>query len=259
MSLMGKVNTNEMADVSTEEKDTLGGGGGIKDTGIYPFEIQYAYVIESKGGALGLSLHLKDADGNQVRFNGAMGSIYFTNKSKEPFYVKDGQKNMLPGAQLVNSLAQATLEEDFFNLDTEEKTINLYSFDEQREVPTKVEMLMPLIGQQFFGAIQRITEDKKQADNNGDYIPTGETRDKNELVKVFNVDRMTQAELKTGEDIPEEELFYSKWLAKNEGKTIDKTDKSAGARTGAPNQPAASGQAAPAKAAAPQKKLFGNN
>lgn len=259
MSLMSKVITKDMADVQTEEKDTLGGGGGIKDTGIYPFEIQYAYVIESKNGALGLSLHLKDADGNQVRFNGAMGSIYFTNRNKEPFYIKNDQKHMSFGAQLVNSLAQATLEEDFFSLDTEEKTINLYSYDEQREVPTKVEMVMPLIGQQFFGAIQRVTEDKMQADNSGKYIPTGETRDKNELVKVFNVDRLTQAELKTGEDIPEEELFYTKWLAKNEGKTIDRTDKSAGASAGVPKQPVGqTNTPAASKPAAPQKKLFGN-
>ena len=253
---MSKVNTKSMADANTEEKDILGSSSGALDTDIYALEIQYAYIIESKNGALGLSLHLKTAEGREVRFNGAMGSIYFTNRNKELTYTKNNETFPLPGATLVNSLALATVEEEFFSLDTEEKVINLYSFDEKKEVPTKVEMVMSLIGQQFFGAITRITEDKRQANNAGEYIPTGETFDKNELVKVFNIDRMTQAEVKTGEEIPEEELFFTKWLEKNKGKTIDRTDKSSGARSGAPKRPNAPAED-DSKAQRPKTKLFG--
>lgn len=260
MSLMSKVQTDNLNDVNNEERDSLGGKSFTIPTDIYPFEIKYAYVIESANGALGMSLHLQTADGQELRLNGPMGSIYFTNRNKEPFYVvkqgeNEGQKNFLPGYQLLNALTNFTIEQNLLDIETEEKTINLYDPNESKEVPTSVDMVVELIGQQFYGAVTEIEEDRKQKDDKGNYVPTGETRRKNELIKVFNADKQTMTELQAGDDVPEEELFYSKWLEKNKGEVIDRVEKT-GATSGAP---AKAGKPTPAKkASAPQKKLFGN-
>lgn len=208
MSLLAGLNTdNEIAD----EEDRVGGGFTPMESGIYPTKVDLAYLTESTGGAVGLVLHLLTTDDKTIR-----QTIYMTSgnaKGKKNFYIdKDGNKAYLPGFNLANSLAQLTLGKDIAALDTEEKVVSLYSYDAKAEVPTKVEMITPLLEQEIYAAIIKQVVDKNSKGDDGNYYPTGETREENEIDKFFRAaDKMTSAELRAGADEPK---FYDTWAKK---------------------------------------------
>lgn len=237
MSLMSKLKASNHTDVQAEDKDVLGGGGGGKlPTDIYKLTIKAAYMVESKNGALGVSLRLQTDNGQFVNFEGAMGSIYVTNRNQEPFYLdrKTKEKKFLPGFIMMDSLALMTTGQELGDLEPEEKVIGVYDPEQSKEVPTKVPMFMEMVGKSFYGAVELQLHDKTEKDNNGDYVPTGETFEKNELVKVFHHEkRLTRSEIELEEDIEEEDMFFNRWLEKNKGEVRDRTKKD-GARSGTP-------------------------
>lgn len=237
MSLMQKLKASNHKNVSGVDNDVLGGSGNRRlETDIYLFTIKAAYMIESKNGAVGLSLRLETDQGQFLNLEGAMGSIYLTNRNQEPFYIdkKTEEKKFLPGFLMADSLSLLVAGCEFGDLDAEEKIIGVYDPEAGKEVPTKVPMLMELVNKQFYGAVELQLHDKTEKDNKGDYVPTGETFEKNELVKVFRErDRLTRSEIELDEEIAEEDTFYSRWLEKNKGEVRDRTQKD-GARSGTP-------------------------
>lgn len=233
---MQKLKASNHKDVTGGDTDVLGGAGQKLPTDIYDFTIKAAYMIESANGALGLSLRLEADNGQEVRFDGAMGSIYMTNRNQEPFYLdsRTKEKKFLPGFILANSLSLLTVGEEIGDLEPEEKVINIYSPEDNKEVPTAVPMFMELVGQKFYGAVELQVHDKTEKDNKGDYVPTGETFEKNELVKVFrHSDRLTRAEIESEEEIADEDTFFARWKEKNEGKVVNKA-KGTDGKKGAP-------------------------
>lgn len=251
MSLLKNLKTDSSI---AAEKDTLG-GGGVFDSGYYNFIVTMAYLQESSGGALGLFLTLKDkASGRELR-----NSQYLTggrDKGQKNYYEdKNGEKQYLPGFLIGNSLAMLTTGKEISDLDTEEKVVSIYNFDARADVPTKVPVLVDLLGKEINAGVLRVTEDKTKKGDDGKYYPTGETRDVNELDKFFcareGYEHFTTAEIKAKATEPE---FYKAWTEKNAGKTRVKTSKQGGT-AGAPGKPA--GAAAPAGGGKPASSLFG--
>lgn len=218
------------------EKDILGGGGAL-DSGLYDFTIKVAYVTTSSGGALALNT-IFDYNGKEVRQQFWMTSG--NDKGNKNTYTKDGKEFYLPGFITANSLALLTVGKEISQLDLEEKTIKLYDFEAKGEVPTKVQVFTELTGQTVTAGVQKQTVDKNidsgQVDGNGRkiYVPSGETRDINEVVKFFRID--------DGLTVPEieaqvtEAKFKNDWDAKYTGKTINKAKGSKdGVTAGAPS------------------------
>lgn len=218
------------------EKDVLGGGGAL-DSGLYDFTIKVAYVTTSSGGALALNT-IFDYNGKEVRQQFWMTSG--NDKGNKNTYTKDGKEFYLPGFITANSLALLTVGKEISQLDLEEKTIKLYDFEAKGEVPTKVQVFTELTGQTVTAGVQKQTVDKNidsgQVDGNGRkiYVPSGETRDINEVVKFFRVD--------DGLTVPEieaqvtEAKFKNDWDAKYTGKTINKAKGSKdGVTAGSPS------------------------
>jgi hypothetical protein len=233
------------------EKDVLG-GSGVFDSNYYNFTVTMAYLQESSGGALGLFLTLKDkASGKELR-----NTQYLTggrDKGQKNYYEdKQGEKQYLPGFLIGNSLAMLTTGHEISDLNTEEKTISIYNFDAKAEVPTKVPVLMDLLGKDINAGILRVTEDKTKKGDDGVYRPTGETRDVNEIDKFFcakeGKEHYTTAELIAKAEAPE---FYKAWTEKNAGKTRVKASK----QSGTAGAPAKAG--APAGGGKPASSLFG--
>lgn len=240
MSLLSNLSTsNDIAD----EKDSVG-GSRVRESGLYPMNISLAYLTKSNGGALALNLHLKDADG-EVR-----QQLWVTSgdaKGNKNYYEKDGVKNYLPGFNMANSLALLTVGKEISTLDTEDKVVNLYSFDAKAEVPTKVPMLMDLVGKEILVGLIKQTVDKNVKNDAGEYVASGETRDENEVDKFFRAsDRKTTAEIRAQ---AEEAVFVNTWSEKWKGQTKDKSTKTAGT-AGAP-------KAATPAAGKPTQSLFG--
>lgn len=244
MSLLASLSTDSSI---TEEKDSVGSSGPL-DSGLYTATIALAYVTKSAGGAMGLVLNLKTEAGREIRQTLWMTSG--TAKGSKNYYEKDGEKFYLPGFNHANSLALLTCGKEISELDTETKVVNVYSAEAKSEVPTKVEMLMDLLNKEVIIGLIRQTVDKtKKNEATGIYEATGETRDENEIDKIFRArDRMTTAEIKAQ---AEAATFIDTWDAKNTGKT---RMKSKGA-SGTPGAPKAAG--APAAATKkPATSLF---
>lgn len=244
MSLLKNLKTD---DTIAGERDSVGGNGPL-NSGLYPSKVNLAFLKKSDGGALALVLHAKTDAGQEIR--GTLWMTSGTTKGATNYYTdKEGAKQYLPGFLLANSLALLTVGKEISDLDTETKVVNLYSPEAKAEVPTKVEMLTELLGQDILiGLIKQTVDKTKKNDTTGAYEATGETREENEIDKFFRArDSMTVAEIRAQ---AAEATFAATWIAKWNGKVKEKA-KGAGAATGTAGAPKAA--AAPNK---PSKSLF---
>lgn len=242
MSLLANLNTDSNI---ADEKDSIG-GSRVRESGLYPLNIALAYITKSEGGAMALNLSLKDDDG-EVRQQLWMTSG--TAKGGNNYYIdKKGDKQYLPGFNMANSLALLTLGKEISALDTEDKVINLYNFDTKGDVPTKVAMVVDLLGKDILvGLIKQTVDINKKDDATGEYKASGEVRDENEIDKLFRAeDRMTSAEIRAKAEVAE---FADTWEAKWKGQTKNKAKgAAAGGTAGAPKPAGASTK--------PQQSLF---
>lgn len=258
---------NMLANLATDssiadEKDYVGGGISVLDSNTYKFKVELAYLGKANSGALSLNVVLKTEDDRELRQQFWMTSG--TEKGGKNYFEKDGEKHYLPGFVAANSLCLLTVGKEISALDTEEKVIKLWSSETKAEVPTKVPMLVDLLGQEIVAGVLKQTVDKNHKNEaTGKYEATGETREENEIEKFFRArDNKTTAEIRAG---VEEAVFIGQWKAKWEGKVKNKA-KGAAAGTGTAGMPKASGGSmfggAPAATAAqaskkPAASLFG--
>jgi hypothetical protein len=244
MSLLASLSTDASI---ADEKDSVGSAGAL-DSGLYKAKVALAYITKSTGGAMGLVLNLKTDANREIRQTLWMTSG--TAKGGKNYYEdKNNDKQYLPGFLHANSLSLLTVGKEISALDTETKVVNVYSTEAKSEVPTKVEMLMDLIGQEVIVGLIKQTVDKTKKNDAGIYEATGETRDENEIDKLFRAkDRMTTAEIRAQ---AETASFIDTWDAKFTG-TVKNKAKGAAGTAGAPK---AAG-AAPAAAKKPTTSLF---
>lgn len=242
---MNQNSANPFGNLGTEgleqARDSLGGGGAI-DSDVYDGTIKLAYAGASQGGARFLAVHI-DINGRDYR-----ETLYVTNKEGKNYWERDGKKNPLPGFTTANDLALMSTGVGLADQDIEEKVVNLYDFDLKKEIPTKVQALVSMMGKPITVAVFKQIEDKnKKNETTGAYEATGETREVNVIDKVFHT--------ASGKTVSEfvgkvEAEFKGKWVEKNKG-TVKNKAKGAAGNSGAPG--ASSGSAK----AAPSKSLFG--
>lgn len=251
MSLLSGLTTDSNIQNETDNV----GGGGVLETGLYRSTITLPYLTKSKGGALGLNIHFKNDDGREFRQTlwVASGDA----KGNKNYYEnKQGDRKYLPGFLHADAICLLTVGKGIAEMDTEMKVVNVYSPEAGAEVPTQVEVLTDLIGQEVLIGLQKQTVDKNIQNDAGQYVPSGETREENEIDKIFRAsDGFTTAEIRAKADTA---TFVDTWKEKWEGKTRDRTSAkqggNGGAQAGAPARAAAnSGGAAPA----PRTSLFG--
>jgi len=234
----------KVAEELTKETDSV--GSRILESDIYDFTIDTAYIGTSSGGATSLNLQLVTDSGQEFKTTIYVSSG--TAKGCKPTYTdkKSGEEKPLPGFLQGNAICLLTIGKPIHTLETEEKVIKLYNHDAKEEIPTKVAMAVDLLGQKISMGIIKQTADKNVKNDQGVYVPSGDTKDENEEDKCFRAgDYLTTAEIRAGET---EADFKDKWLTKNKGVTKMKA-KSAGAGTGTT-------AGAPAKAAASAPNLF---
>lgn len=248
MSLLKSMSTD--ANIAGE-RDSLG-GSRLLESGAYKAKVEHAYVATSEGGALGLFLAFKTADGQEIRSTQWMTSG--TAKGRKNTYQDNkGDTQYLPGFLMANSLALLTTGKEINQLDTEEKVIKLYNKEAKAEIPTKVQMITDMVGQDIVIGVVKQTVDKTvKNETTGQYEPNGETRDENEIDKFFcgkeGFENMTTTEIQAKAT---EASFYDKWVEKNAGVTRNKV-KGASGTAGAPKP----GAAAAAGTAKPKTSLF---
>lgn len=208
-------------DAIEEQGDSLG-GQRILDSGLYDMDIDVAYFTTSEGGAMALNLTLKH-DGSDTK-----QQLWVTGgdaKGNKNYYLDKNdatKKHYLPGFNQANALCLLSVGKDLAAVaqDCEDKVVGIYDFDLKKDVPTKVKMLMPLLNQKITVGMLKQTVDKTtksgEVDANGRpiYTPTGETRDENEIDKMFQYEsKKTVAEIRA----EAEATFYEDWSTKWNG------------------------------------------
>lgn len=238
--LFGKLTTNGLE----ESVDRLGGFQPL-ETDIYIGTVKAFYAGQSTGGATSLTLIADLGDGKEYR-----ETLYVTNKNGENFFIsKDKKKVPLPGFTVADDICLITTGEPLAAQQTEEKVINVYDYDQKKELPKAVQMVMAAVGQKVgLGIVkQTVNKNEKQGD---EYVATAETRDENVIEKVFHPElKLTVAEARNGQETAK---FHDAWLERNKGVTRDKRkvkDGQAGT-AGAPPKPGTK----PAPTAAPARK-----
>jgi hypothetical protein len=241
---------NNLKTDGLEQSEDRLGGGGVIDTNAYDATIKLAYGIESTGGAKGVVL-IADINGRDYR-----ETVYVTNRAGENFFLNRDDKTKkvpLPGFTIVDDICLCATGASLSEQPVEEKTVKIYDFEERKELPKSVPVLVDLIGKPVTLGIFRNMENKneKQGDK---YVATAETRETNNIEKVFHTEtKLTTAEARQGMSAGE---FYDKWVERNKGQVRDRReikDGEAGkaGRPGGPPQAGASGTA-------PKKSLFGS-
>lgn len=242
---------NLTSDASISNETDRVGGGGVLNTGAYPMTVKLAYLTQAKSEAIALNLHLEAEDGRTLRQSLWMNSG--KDKGGANFFIdKQGQKQYLPGFVQAQALALLTVGKEVSELDVEEKVVKLYDYEAKAEVPTKVQMVMDLLDKPILVGVIKQTVDKNIKDGNGNYVPSGETRDENEIDKFFRAsDKKTTAEIRAQ---LEEADFINVWSAKHTAEFVKNKAKGAGATGTAGAPKAAAGAAAGTKK--PTTSLF---
>ena len=231
MSLFASI---QNANIQTKEEDVLGGSRTVPSN-VYPAGIKLAYLDAAASGAICVVFDFAMLVNGKERNH--KETIYISNKNKE-FTYKDkqsGEDKPLPGFVTVDSICKAVTGKSITELSTEKKTIKVYDYDQKAEVPQEKEVLMDLIrGKLELGIIETIVDKNVKTDNG--YVPSGETREQNELSKVFNEDGLTQLEKESGAT---EAKFKAAWVEQYAGKKINKAKgAAAGAKAGGVSKPA---------------------
>lgn len=259
---------NPFGDVTTEgleqAQDRLGGGYSAKDTGIYTGKLLQFYAGESTGGAKSVTVILSGGDFGDTEYR---ETIYVTTGrdkgQRNWFPAKDrqgnetGKKQPMPGFSVINDFCLATVGKELKDVNFEEKIVNIYDPEHQKEMPKSVPVAVELLGQEVSVAIVKTLENKSEKDGNGGYRPIADTREVNSIEKVFNTQsKMTVAEAQNGAT---EAQFWEAWANKHTGVTRDKTDKSLAAGGGTAGRPGGgTPQAGQSSGGAPRTSLFGN-
>lgn len=227
MSILSTLSTDTQI---ADEKDVLG-GSGVLESGLYPATVTAAYITKANSEALGLNVILK-IDKREHR-----ETLWMTSgkaKGGKNYYERNGEKHYLPGFLTANSLSRLTVGKEINELDTEKKVIKKWDSSANAEVPGEVDMVQDLVGQEILVGLKRQTVDKTVKNQDGEYIPNGETRDENTIDKLFrSSDRKTVAEILA----KQEATFADAWVEKWAGKTVNKA-KGVGATGGTAGAPA---------------------
>lgn len=193
------------------ETDTLG-GSRLFDSGIYDFLIEMAYLDTAKSGAISVNYTFKHSSGKTL-----FSTEYVTSgtaKGGKPFYLdRNKKKRYLPGFITANNIARVTNDCELSELEEEKRLIKVRGEMQERSV------LKDLRGKKVSLGIIKQLVDKNVKDSEGNYVPSGETREENVIDKVFTTDHLTLTEYDAGHKEPD---FANRWLEKNKGTVVNK-------------------------------------
>lgn len=193
-------------------KDVKGTNFGVIDSGIYTMKCAMAYIYTKPNGGIGLATEFK---GDGIVYK---ETLHLVKPNGDAFYTTKANKKMpMMGLVVADAMAQVTHDKILMTLGSEtvqKKMVNVYNFDEGRDIPTEVDMIMGLVGQDMQLAILRKIENKATQASN--WKPTNEQKEYNAIDTVFQVDtNLSAVEIING--APSSQYAY--WDGRNTGKT----------------------------------------
>lgn len=232
MAKVRSINTKGME----KAKDSLGGFARLP-TDIYIGKIKQAYFTssdtsESQSVVLGVGF-TETIDGEEVERD-YMERLLITNKDGDAFYEKNGHKLPLQGFTIADDICQIITEASLTDQETETKKVKIRDFTSGEDIPTPVEVLIDLIGEEIALAVQHKRQNKREKNSKGDYVQVPEPVELNSIVKVLSPDDFsTLLELDEGKD----PAFADKWIERYQGKMQDTFKANVGgAKVGRPSR-----------------------
>ncbi len=231
--------------VNTIENDYV--GKKIFDTDIYKAKIKMAYIGKSQSSeAKNITLILDINEQELIQ------AVWVSNKEDKVTYINKNTKETqnIPGYNQINSLCLLVAGCNLPDMETEEKIVNIYDFEQKKQIPQSVECLITLHEEYIQIAVEnRIIDKTVKNDSTGEYEPNGETRNINEIVKyfpdyklvtVFELDRYIVFKGESFRNLVKEGTLHKainaideesdlgnswakQWLKKNKNKVIDKS------------------------------------
>lgn len=209
------------ADVVNEQERMPSGSDGswLLDSGVYPMVIDVAFYTTADSGAVALNVHYKS-----VEFSKYVREKYWVlsgnAKGNKNYYIdSEGKKHLLPDMQRANELANLVTGKDLGDLETDDRVLNLWSYDAKAEVPTKVKVLPDLLGVTVQAGVLKIVDNKRTQNGAGEWVATNEKKETNEVSKIFTEDGFTLAERNAKET---ETKYLDAWKAKHEGNDVNR-------------------------------------
>lgn len=138
-------NLNIEDDVEGADDDFIPGGNFTLDTGAYQMKVKLAYLGESQGGAMNVTLWLQEVDGNRQHRETFYVTSGKAKGQKNTFTDRSGKKRLLPGMEAMNQLATIATGTPLAAQKSEPKIVKLYDFDERKELPKEVPVLTGMI------------------------------------------------------------------------------------------------------------------
>lgn len=231
---MSKLFGNLTTEGAEEAQDRLG-GRSLLPTGLYPGKIKVAYAGKSTtSDARSVTVVIKTDQGPEIR-----ETFWITNGKGEPTYkTKDNKLAQLPGYASIEELCQVSVGKSITELDSEEKMVNIYDFDQKKEVPTSVPVLVDLVDAEVTVGLFKAIVNKQEKGQDGKYHDIADSRELNTMEKFFHTDTgMTYQEIKRelekGEFI---HLWDEKYSGHDQDRRSIKDGGSAGTK-GAPPKP----------------------
>ena len=248
---MGKLFGNLTTEGTEKVEDRLGGGRHLFNTGLYEnARVKLAYAGAYDSGAKYVTV-IFDIDGQELEI-----SETITNKQGQNTYEKDGKKNQLPGFVTINDLCLTITGQELSDQDSEERQIEIWSFEEKKKVRQARDVLVDFLDKPCSLAVRKILKNKqKKNESTGKYEDIADEITVNDVAKSFHVEsRRTVSEIKNGKD---DAVFIDQWSEKwapgGEGKLIDQRTIKEGGKGG-------SGSGAPPKSSGaadkPKTSLF---
>lgn len=232
MAKVRSINTKGMQ----RAKDTLGGFGRLP-TDIYVGKIKQAYFVDSEvseSQSVVLTVGLTENFAGDEVDREYTERCLITNKDGDAFFEKNGHKVPLQGFTIIDDICQILTEASLTEQETETKKIKIRDRTSGEDIPTPVEVLIDIIGEEIALAIQHKRENKREKDSKGNYQPKPEPVELNSIVKVFSADDFsTLLELEEEKD----PTFAEKWMERYHGKMYDTYKESVGgAKVGRPSR-----------------------
>lgn len=237
---------NKLTTTDLEEaRDVVSSGYAPVATDIYTGIVKMAYAVTSAKGALGVALHIYlEETGKDYR-----ETCYVSTKDGKNYSVdKDsGKKRPLPGFTVINDLCMVTAEKELSQIETEDKLVPIYDYEQKKQVPTEVPVLTDLLNQKVYIAIIQKEENKQTKNPAGEYVPTAETHKTNSIEKMMQYpSKLTVREAVAGSD----SVYFEQWSEANKGRVVDRRVIKGGS--------SASATTTPKQAATPTKaSIFG--
>ncbi len=214
MSMFGNLGTEGLQ----EAEDRLGGYGAV-ETDAYAAKIKVAYAgTAANSNAQSITIIADLGQNREYR-----ETLWITDKEGKNYFLnkQDNTKKVaLPGFRTIEDICLVTTEKPLSQQPTEEKMVNIYDYDQKKDVPKGVQVLTELTGKEVILGVTRQIVNKNEKQGDGTYKPVAESRTENVIDKVFHSPtKLTVVEAQQGATEP---VFYDKWVEKNKGNDRDR-------------------------------------